>query len=200
MTLERITLYDMRMASGKSGAAIARLCGTTYRSLRYWETGTAIPNIVNTHDLLQIYGYSFYELDLTTFYAKQPNRGEKQKRIDEAAAQKKKFAIPPPRILSLYEMRRTSGYSGRTVARICGATYRSLRNWETGSSIPNVINIDDLLQIYGYSFHKLDLTPFYTTFGARRKKQKELDAQTDNPLRDRRLFEQGVEPSNKSRQ
>lgn len=194
MKPERISLYGMRLASGKRGSGITRLCGTTYRSLRNWETGVAIPNIVNVHDLLQIYGYSYYELDLTLFYTNitKEDRNEKQKRIDNAARKKTPVSYPP-KCLSLYDMRQRSGYSGAAVAEICGASYRSLRNWETGGSIPNIINVDDLLRIYGYSFYELDLTTFYTAFEERSKKQRELDAQTDNPLRDRRRFNKETE-------
>lgn len=184
---KRISLYDMRLSSGKSGSGISRLCGTTYRSLRNWETGTAIPNIVNVHDLLQIYGYSFYQLDLTPFYTIRPKRTEKQMRIDAAARKPTPVSIPPEP-LSLRDMRKRSGLTGAVVAEICGASYRSLRNWETGASIPNVINVADLLEIYGYSFYELNLIPFYSAFEERSKKQKELDALTDNPLRERRRF------------
>jgi DNA-binding transcriptional regulator YiaG len=177
----------MRLASGKSGSGISRLCGTTYRSLRNWETGTAIPNVVNVHDLLQIYGYSFYQLDLKPFYAIRPKRTEKQRRIDEAARKPTPLS-QPPKTLSLHDMRQQSGLTGAVVAEICGTSYRSLRNWETGASIPNVINVADLLQIYGYSFYELNLIPFYTAFEERAKKQKELDALTDNPLRERRRY------------
>lgn len=190
---ERISLYDMRSGSGKRGSGISRLCGTTYRSLRNWETGVAIPNIVNVHDLLQIYGYSYYELDLTRFYenTSKEDRAEKQKRID-AAAQKRTPVSYPPKCLSLYEMRKRSKHTGAAVAELCGTSYRSLRNWETGGSIPNVIHVDDLLQIYGYSFYELDLEPFFTAFEERSKKQREQDAETDNPLRDRRRFNQEI--------
>jgi DNA-binding transcriptional regulator YiaG len=188
---KRISLYDMRLSSGKSGSGISRLCGTTYRSLRNWETGTAIPNIVNVHDLLQIYGYSFYQLDLTPFYTERSNRTEKQMRID-AAARKPTPVSHPPKPLSLHDMRQRSGLTGAVVAEICGTSYRSLRNWETGAFIPNVINVTDLLQIYGYSFYELNLIPFYTAFEERSKKQKELDALTDNLLRERRRFTEDV--------
>lgn len=187
---KRISLYDMRLASGKAGSAITRLCGTTYRSLRNWETGASIPNIVNAHDLLQIYGYSFYELDHAPFYLTRKKRTEIRKRIDAVA--RTRTPANPPQLLSLYDMRLASGYSGATVAELCGTSYRSLRNWETNVSIPNVVNVDDLLQIYGYSFYELDLTPFYTAFEERSRKQKELDDLTDNPLRDRRRFEQEI--------
>ncbi|WP_078598595.1 helix-turn-helix domain-containing protein [Evansella clarkii] len=189
LELERLSLYDMRLASGKSGSGITRLCGTTYRSLRNWETGAAVPNIVNIHDLLQIYGYSFYELALAPFYRSQPHQDEKQKRI-AAAARKRTPVSSPPKSLTLYEMRKTSGYSGMVVADICGVSYRSLLNWEKGAAIPNVIHVDDLLKIYGYSFYELDLAPFYTAYEARVIKQRRTDARADSPLRDPRRFKQ----------
>lgn len=185
----RISLYDMRMFSGKPGSGTSRLCGTTYRSLRNWETGAAIPNIVNVHDLLQIYGYSFYELDLTPFYTTRQDQTERQSKID-GMAQKPVPVSQPPKNLSLYEMRKAAKISGAAVADTCGVSYRTLRNWETGTSIPNVINVGDLLQIYGYSFYELNLIPFYTLLEERSRKQREMDDLTDNPLRERRRFSQ----------
>lgn len=183
----RISLYDMRMFSGKPGSGISRLCGTTYRSLRNWETGEAIPNIVNVHDLLQIYGYSFYQLDLKPFYTARQGRTERKSKLD-GMTQKPVPVSHPPKNLSLYDMRKASRISGATVADICGVSYRTLRNWETGSSIPNVVNVYELLQIYGYSFYELNLIPFYTVLEERSKKQREMDDLTDNPLRERRRF------------
>lgn len=73
-TNKKITLHDMRKQSGKSGATIARLCNTTYHSLRNWEKGKTIPNVVNIYDLLQVYGYTFYELDMDPFFAEFNNK------------------------------------------------------------------------------------------------------------------------------
>lgn len=185
----RISLHDMRMLSGKPGSGISRLCGTTYRSLRNWETGAATPNIVNVHDLLQIYGYSFYQLDLAPFYTGRQDQTERQSKID-GMAQKPIPVSHPPKNLSLYDMRKAARISGETVADTCGVSYRTLLNWEKGASIPNVINVYDLLQIYGYSFYELDLIPFYTVLEERSKKQREMDDLTDNPLRERRRFAQ----------
>lgn len=186
---KRISLYNMRLTSGKPGSAITRICGTTYRSLRNWEIGSSIPNIVNVQDLLQIYGYSFYELDLASFYPSEQVRIERQCKIDAVNRIKTPLSNPPV-TLTLYDMRQKSGLSGAVVANICDTTYRSLRNWETGASIPTVINVNDLLQVYGYSFYELDLKPFYKAFRERSKKQKELDERVDNPLRDRKQFEE----------
>ncbi|MCR6120644.1 helix-turn-helix transcriptional regulator [Salipaludibacillus agaradhaerens] len=174
MEPEQLTLYNMRLISGKSGSSVTRSCGITYRSLRNWETGVAVPNIVNVHDLLQIYGYSFYELDLAPFYEVQPYRAEKQKRII-TAARKRTPVSNPPKSLSLHDMRKVSGYTGVTVSEICEISYRSLLNWEKGSSIPNVVNINDLLDIYGYSFYELDLSTFHYAFKMRVRKQIESD-------------------------
>lgn len=88
--------------------------------------------------------------------------------------------------LTLYEMRQTSGKAGASVARLCGTSYRSLRNWELGITIPNVVNIQDLLQIYGFSFYELDLSPFYANYHDRTDKQKQIDENVDNPIRERR--------------
>lgn len=91
---------------------------------------------------------------------------------------------------TLHEMRQLTGKSGSAVARLCGTSYRSLRNWESGATIPNVVNICDLLQIYGFSFYELNLEPFYAAYQERAEKQKKSDAQIDNPLRERKQFEQ----------
>lgn len=101
----------------------------------------------------------------------------------------------PPQRFTLYRMRQLSGKSGSAVARLCGTTYRSLRNWESGATIPNIVNIWDLLQIYGYSFYELDMEPFYNTYHLRTGKLKRADSATDNPLRDRRQFEQALHES-----
>lgn len=103
-----------------------------------------------------------------------------------------------PNQISLHDMRKRSGKSGSSVARLCGTTYRSLRNWEIGSVIPNIVNIHDLLQIYGYSFYDLDLTPFYEAFHDRTNKQKQNDEQIDNPERERKQFEEHARLTNKS--
>lgn len=189
---KRINLYDMRTASEKSGITISRLCGTTYRSLRNWEKGDALPNIVNVYDLLQIYGHSYDELDFTPFYKGQ-NRDEINKRL-EAAAMKRTPANNPPKTVTFEDMRQQSGYSGAAVAELCNVSYRTIRNWEKGKSIPNVINADDLLHLYGYSFYELDMVPFFTIFEERTRKKKERYALTDHQLRDRRRrFEQRLE-------
>lgn len=67
-TGHKYTLREMRKRSGLSGAIIVKLCNTTYPSLRNWEKGTSMPNIVTINNLLDIYGYSYYELDLSPFY------------------------------------------------------------------------------------------------------------------------------------
>lgn len=92
--------------------------------------------------------------------------------------------------LTLHEMRKESGVSGSSVARICGTTYHSLRNWEKGETIPNIVNIYDLLQIYGYSFYELDLKPYYALLQERISKKEKFDALTDDMLRDRRQYEE----------
>ena len=94
--------------------------------------------------------------------------------------------------LTLYEMRQASGKSGAAVCRLCGISYRTLRNWEAGINIPNVVNIQDLLQIYGYTFYELDLTPFHSTYHERTLKHKQSDDHADNPNRDRRQFERDL--------
>jgi len=95
--------------------------------------------------------------------------------------------------LTLHEMRKQSGKSGAAVSRLCGVSYRTLRNWEAGINIPNVVNIQDLLQIYGYAFVDLDLTPFFASYHERTVKQTHADDQLDNVERDRRQFEQELQ-------
>lgn len=186
-----ITLYDMRMASEKSGTSVSRHCRTTYRSLRNWEKGDAIPNIVNVFDLLQIYGYSYYQLDFTPFYQGK-NRDDINQRLEAAAATR--TPVHNPTETFTYEvMRQQSGYPGAAAAELCDVSYRSIRNWEEGKSIPNVVNADDLLRLYGYSFYELDMVPFFKLFEERTRKKKERHALTDSPMRDRLRFEQRLE-------
>lgn len=97
-----------------------------------------------------------------------------------------------PKKLTLYEMRIRSGVSGSSAARICGATYRSLRNWELGTTIPNIVNIYDLLQVYGFSFYELDLAPFYATYQDRTERQKQADVEIGKSLRNKWSFQQAV--------
>lgn len=66
-TTVKLTLRDMRAQSNKTGNEVAQLCGTTYQSLRSWEKGASIPNIMNVMLLLEIYGYTLDELDMTPF-------------------------------------------------------------------------------------------------------------------------------------
>lgn len=61
---------------------------------------------------------------------------------------------------TLHQMRETTKINGAAVARLCGVSYRTLRNWEIGENIPNILKINELLKIYGYSFYELDLSPF----------------------------------------
>lgn len=62
------TLRQMRADSGYTGNVVATMCGTTYQSLRSWESGASKPNIVNVKRLLDIYGSTFEELDMSPFY------------------------------------------------------------------------------------------------------------------------------------
>ena len=72
---------------------------------------------------------------------------------------------------TLHTMRKESGVSGVFAAQACGVTYASLRNWEKGDTIPNIIHINILLKLYGYTQDELDLTPF------QKKHQAYLDKQ-----------------------
>ncbi|MCC2248912.1 helix-turn-helix domain-containing protein [Virgibacillus sp. AGTR] len=184
---KQISLYDMRLSSRITGSVVAQFCRTTYRSLRNWEKGTTIPNIVNVHDLLQIYDHSFYDLDLTLYTARK-DRTSIQQRIDNALQNKMQVGKPITN-LSLQDMRQHCGYSGAAVAEICEVSYRSIRNWETGAFIPNVIHANDLLTLYGYAFYDLDLTPFYTMLETRLKRKGERTVQMiDNLFTDKTIL------------
>lgn len=78
MSQKKYTLYEMRQKSNKSGTLVAELCGVSYKSLRNWESHTTVPNIVNLKDLLDIYGFTFDELDMSEFYDVKDNRIKKQ--------------------------------------------------------------------------------------------------------------------------
>lgn len=91
---------------------------------------------------------------------------------------------PPPieqttaQLFTLYDMRERSGFTGPLAAEICQISYQSIRNWETGKKIPNVINLLELLKVYGYTIDQLDLTPFYTKVNKSSDK-KEKHTQTE---------------------
>lgn len=62
---------------------------------------------------------------------------------------------------SLFEMREKSGISGAEVAKVCNITYKSLRNWELGKTVPNLVNVRELLLVYGFEYDQLDLSLYY---------------------------------------
>lgn len=166
----KVTLHHMRRTSGKTGETISKLCGVTYKTLRNWENGEVVPNIVNVENMLQIYGYAFDDLDLSPFYQGKQKEREYEKDLSP---------ISPPIKQSnekktLKNMRLSSNKSRQTVAKMCGVSAASLRNWEHGFAIPNAVNIYDLLHIYGYTFNDLDLTPFYQAFKERYDKKQEI--------------------------
>lgn len=73
----------------------------------------------------------------------------------------KSVAVPPrPKTLTLHEMRKQSGVSGARATEYANISYRALLNWESGKNVPNLIGIIRLLEIYGYSFDQLDVSPF----------------------------------------
>lgn len=73
----------------------------------------------------------------------------------------KSVAVPlRPETLTLYEMRKQSGVSGARATEYANISYRALLNWESGKNVPNLIGIIRLLEIYGYSFDQLDVSPF----------------------------------------
>ena len=86
---------------------------------------------------------------------------------------------------TLYEMRQLSKKSGSDIARLCGVSYKSLRNWESHTTIPNIVNLTDLLQIYGFTIDELNMSAFYDVMDDRVKKQEEDIKKEDNPNRDR---------------
>lgn len=67
----------------------------------------------------------------------------------------------PTQLFTLHDMRKRSGFSGALAAELCQTSYQSIRNWENGAKIPNVIHLLELLEVYGYTIDQLDLTPFY---------------------------------------
>lgn len=69
--------------------------------------------------------------------------------------------------LTLYEMRKESGVSGARATEYADISYRALRNWETGKSVPNILSVIRLLEIYGYTFEQLDTRPFQFASDAR---------------------------------
>lgn len=77
---ETYTLNEMRKRSGVSGARVAEICGVSYQGLRNWETGIRIPNVIITMELLQVYGYTIEQLDLTPFYKEVDARTDDEKK------------------------------------------------------------------------------------------------------------------------
>lgn len=90
-----------------------------------------------------------------------------------------------PRQYTLEEMRKISGKKKDDIVKECNVSYKSIRNWETGTNIPNIINIFDLLKIYGFSFYELDLTLFYDEISDRQEKQELEQQQAEKNKRDR---------------
>ncbi len=66
---------------------------------------------------------------------------------------------------TLYEMRKDfesrTNIKLDTIAALCNVTERSIRNWESAVSTPNIVNIHDLLIIYGFDKEQLDMSPFF---------------------------------------
>lgn len=77
-------------------------------------------------------------------------------------------ANPTPDKMTLYEMRarspRVAGIRVEEIAKLCKTTYQSLRNWENGKTIPNIMNIEHMLLVYGYTYDQLDVSPFAQLF------------------------------------
>ena len=63
---------------------------------------------------------------------------------------------------TLSEMRKTSGLKTTQIAYIVGVSYPSIRNWETGKSIPNAIYLKRLLDLYHKTHDDLDWSVFET--------------------------------------
>lgn len=76
----------------------------------------------------------------------------------------------PTQLFTLHDMRKRSGFTGAAVAEMCKTTYQSIRNWENGAPIPSIINVLELLKVYGYTIDQLDLTPFYTKANSKKEK------------------------------
>lgn len=67
MAETKYTLYEMRKMSGISPASVARQIGATYQSLRNWEKGEAVPNVVYVYALLKLYGFTLQQLELDLY-------------------------------------------------------------------------------------------------------------------------------------
>lgn len=165
-----LTLYDMRKASQKKISEIVRTCQTTHQSLRNWEKGDAVPNVIDVNHLLHTYNRSYYELDLAPYLEK------KAYNLNIGTGKTVNTNTP----LSLHEMRKKSGFTGEIVAMTCNTSYRSIRNWESGRAVPNIVRIAQLLAIYGYSFYDLDLTLYYETITNRMQYKTQRKIATAN--------------------
>lgn len=180
--LRRYTLEEMRKITGKTPTVVAKICNVTYRSLRNWESGATVPNVVNINDLLQIYGYTYAELDLTLY----------QKDVTHNDNEPEQSIEQPVHKHTIKEMRQSNNLTAMDVAKQSSITYHSLRNWETGANIPNILNIHSLLKLYGYHFNQLDLEMYYKSFTDRAERQIRKQQQEDNPLRERLQYEKAM--------
>lgn len=64
------TLRDMRELSNLPIKEIVAQSGVTYKSIRNWETGQHVPSLINTQELLKVYGFSISQLNMSPFYEK----------------------------------------------------------------------------------------------------------------------------------
>lgn len=62
-------------------------------------------------------------------------------------------------------MRRISELPIKDIVERTGITHKSIRNWETGKNAPSIVNINELLKVYGFSLDQLDMSIFYENTG-----------------------------------
>lgn len=84
-----------------------------------------------------------------------------QEQIETSTQSPREITATIVQTFNLHTMRKRSGITGANAADLCNTTYRSLRNWETGVSVPNIVNVLELLEVYGFTIDQLDMTPFY---------------------------------------
>lgn len=70
MSQRKYTLYEMRKMSGIPPASVARQIGASYQSLRNWEKGVSVPNVVYVYALLKLYGFTLNELKMDDYIDK----------------------------------------------------------------------------------------------------------------------------------
>lgn len=70
MSCDKYTLRAMRDLSNLTIKDIVSKTNISYKSIRNWETGQNVPSLINIYELLEVYGFTLDQLDLSTFYNK----------------------------------------------------------------------------------------------------------------------------------